>query len=277
MSHWLSGPHSSLSACVVQEFVRVREHRESDREAIVLALTTRTFKKNAIIFFEVSKGRPARFSARLGGRRGVCGVFITPAGSSCLKIKPVHGSFSLLILSDRCVVCVSAGGASVCALMSGLRSTSRPVRPPHHSASPAAGGHGPQSKRHAHRMFLVLSLSGLSCAELHGNLSQGQRLEALDRFRRKEVDILLATDLASRGLDIPGVEAVVNVRMPKDLATYVHRVGRTGAHTLSRAEAHAHIHAHANSCVRAFICTRTAVRAHSCTRDRLFALHGGCC
>ena len=82
-------------------------------------------------------------------------------------------------------------------------------------------------KHHAHRMALIFGLAGLKMAELHGNLTQQQRLQALQRFKDGEVDFLLATDVASRGLDIPGVETVINFDMPKVLATYIHRVGRT--------------------------------------------------
>ena len=59
-----------------------------------------------------------------------------------------------------------------------------------------------EKKSEAHRLQIVLGLLGLHCAELHGDLNQTQRLQALDRFAKKEVDFLLATDVAARGLDI---------------------------------------------------------------------------
>ncbi|KIY35616.1 ATP-dependent RNA helicase DRS1 [Cryptococcus gattii E566] len=84
-----------------------------------------------------------------------------------------------------------------------------------------------RSKALAHQMRIVFGLFGLKAAELHGNLTQEQRLQALNDFKASTVDYLLATDLASRGLDIKGVETVINYDMPGQLAQYTHRVGRT--------------------------------------------------
>mmetsp|Transcript_7461 Transcript_7461/g.15574 ORF Transcript_7461/g.15574 Transcript_7461/m.15574 type:complete len:937 (-) Transcript_7461:66-2876(-) len=83
------------------------------------------------------------------------------------------------------------------------------------------------TKAAAHRLMIICGLCGIKCAELHGNLTQTQRLEALEAFREGNVNVLLATDLAARGLDISGVEAVVNFEMPSRVETYVHRCGRT--------------------------------------------------
>ena len=83
------------------------------------------------------------------------------------------------------------------------------------------------SKQHAHRVKVLFGLFGLVAAELHGNLTQAQRLEALDDFREGKADFLLATDLAGRGLDIRGVATVINYELPTELKTYIHRVGRT--------------------------------------------------
>ncbi|KAL9716227.1 nucleolar DEAD-box protein required for synthesis of 60S ribosomal subunit [Leucoagaricus gongylophorus] len=84
-----------------------------------------------------------------------------------------------------------------------------------------------RSKKLAHQMRIVFGLLGMKCEELHGDLSQEQRLRALQLFRDGNVDFLMATDLAARGLDIKGVETVINYDMPAQLAQYLHRVGRT--------------------------------------------------
>ena len=62
---------------------------------------------------------------------------------------------------------------------------------------------------------------------LHGGMRQGARLQALREFEEKRTPILIATNLASRGLDLPEISHVINFDMPEDVETYIHRVGRT--------------------------------------------------
>ncbi|PWY90135.1 DEAD-domain-containing protein [Aspergillus heteromorphus CBS 117.55] len=84
-----------------------------------------------------------------------------------------------------------------------------------------------RQKREAHRVRIVFGLLGLKAAELHGSLSQEQRIKSVENFREGKAAFLLATDLASRGLDIKGVETVINYEAPQSHEIYLHRVGRT--------------------------------------------------
>ncbi|CAF1018963.1 unnamed protein product [Rotaria magnacalcarata] len=127
--------NQSVAPYLRQEFIRIREHREGDREAIIAALLTRTFHDRVIVFA--------------------------------------------------------------------------------------------QTKKQCHRMHVMLGLLGLKIGELHGDLNQTQRLDTLRRFKNEEIDVLLATDLAARGLDIENVKTVINFVLPNTLKHYIHRVGRT--------------------------------------------------
>ncbi|OHE98681.1 hypothetical protein CORC01_05947 [Colletotrichum orchidophilum] len=84
-----------------------------------------------------------------------------------------------------------------------------------------------RQKKDAHRARIIFGLFGLSCAELHGSMNQAQRIASVENFRDGKVNYLLATDLASRGLDIKGVDTVINYEAPQNIEIYVHRVGRT--------------------------------------------------
>ena len=77
------------------------------------------------------------------------------------------------------------------------------------------------------RLAILLRTLGFGAIPLHGQLSQSARLGALNKFRAGSREILVATDVAARGLDIPSVDVVLNYDLPPDSKTYIHRVGRT--------------------------------------------------
>ncbi len=84
------------------------------------------------------------------------------------------------------------------------------------------------TKMDADRVTRELDMRGYEAAALHGDIMQNQREKVLERFRLKKTRILVATDVAARGIDISGLSHVVNYSLPFDTATYVHRIGRTG-------------------------------------------------
>ncbi|KAM0257368.1 hypothetical protein ACHAQJ_004456 [Trichoderma viride] len=79
----------------------------------------------------------------------------------------------------------------------------------------------------AQRTAILLRTLGFGAIPLHGQLSQSSRLGALNKFKGGSREILVATDVAARGLDIPAVDVVLNLDLPQDSKTYIHRVGRT--------------------------------------------------
>src|SRR5689334_354299 len=85
-----------------------------------------------------------------------------------------------------------------------------------------------QTKRAADQVASDLERRGFAVATVHGDLGQGQRERALRAFRSGKVDVLTATEVAARGLDVDDVTHVVNYECPDDEKTYVHRIGRTG-------------------------------------------------
>jgi superfamily II DNA/RNA helicase len=85
-----------------------------------------------------------------------------------------------------------------------------------------------RTKRTAARVADDLTERGFAAAAIHGDLGQGAREQALRAFRKGKVDVLVATDVAARGIDVENVTHVVNYQCPEDDKTYLHRIGRTG-------------------------------------------------
>ena len=85
-----------------------------------------------------------------------------------------------------------------------------------------------QTKNDADNVTKMLDEKGYDVAALHGDIPQGQREKILARFRSRKTRVLVATDVAARGIDINGLSHVVNYSLPYDGATYIHRIGRTG-------------------------------------------------
>ncbi|MBL5830410.1 DEAD/DEAH box helicase [Heyndrickxia sporothermodurans] len=85
-----------------------------------------------------------------------------------------------------------------------------------------------RTKRRVDELANALNLRGYTAEGIHGDLSQAKRLSVLRKFKDGKVDVLVATDVAARGLDISGVTHVYNYDIPQDPESYVHRIGRTG-------------------------------------------------
>jgi ATP-dependent RNA helicase RhlE len=85
-----------------------------------------------------------------------------------------------------------------------------------------------RTKHGANRLAEQLGKSGFTAAAIHGNKSQGARERALGGFREGTLRVLVATDLAARGIDVEGLSLVVNYELPNVPESYVHRIGRTG-------------------------------------------------
>ncbi|UJW36414.1 DEAD/DEAH box helicase [Saccharothrix sp. AJ9571] len=85
-----------------------------------------------------------------------------------------------------------------------------------------------RTKRTAQKVADELAERGFAAAAVHGDLGQGAREQALRAFRSGKVDVLVATDVAARGIDVIDVTHVINYQTPEDEKTYVHRIGRTG-------------------------------------------------
>ena len=85
-----------------------------------------------------------------------------------------------------------------------------------------------RTKHSVQRLSDELVDRGFKAGAIHGNKNQSQRMRILEKFKRSEIQILVATDVASRGLDIPNVSHVINYDLPESYDTYIHRIGRTG-------------------------------------------------
>jgi ATP-dependent RNA helicase RhlE len=84
------------------------------------------------------------------------------------------------------------------------------------------------TKRGVSRICRDLRKGGITADEIHGDKSQNYRIKALESFRNRKIKVLVATDVAARGLDIADVSHVINFQAPKDMESYIHRIGRTG-------------------------------------------------
>jgi ATP-dependent RNA helicase RhlE len=84
-----------------------------------------------------------------------------------------------------------------------------------------------RTKHGANRVAKQLDRRGIVAMAIHGNKSQGARTRALDGFRSGKIPVLVATDIAARGIDVQGITHVINYDLPNEPETYVHRIGRT--------------------------------------------------
>jgi ATP-dependent RNA helicase DeaD len=85
-----------------------------------------------------------------------------------------------------------------------------------------------RTKRRVDELSEALTLRGYTAEGIHGDLTQAKRMSVLRKFKEGTIDVLVATDVAARGLDITGVTHVYNFDIPQDPESYVHRIGRTG-------------------------------------------------
>merc|ERR1712136_504279 len=83
-------------------------------------------------------------------------------------------------------------------------------------------------KKEAARLESSLQRAGWNCTSIHGDKSQEARTQAVESFKSGKIPLLVATDVAARGLDIPGVDYAINYSFPLTIEDYVHRIGRTG-------------------------------------------------
>eukprot|EP01057_Protomagalhaensia_wolfi_P003230 Protomagalhaensia_wolfi_Nauph_80__3229@NODE_328_length_2774_cov_8_118464_g247_i0_p2_GENE_NODE_328_length_2774_cov_8_118464_g247_i0NODE_328_length_2774_cov_8_118464_g247_i0_p2_ORF_typecomplete_len293_score51_09Helicase_C/PF00271_31/9_8e03Helicase_C/PF00271_31/4_4e30DEAD/PF00270_29/5_9e09DEAD/PF00270_29/89ERCC3_RAD25_C/PF16203_5/1_3e09UTP25/PF06862_12/0_0003Helicase_C_4/PF13871_6/0_0094_NODE_328_length_2774_cov_8_118464_g247_i01681046 len=85
-----------------------------------------------------------------------------------------------------------------------------------------------ENKRDVDEVHEYLLLKGVEAVAIHGGMSQALRTESVELFKHRRKDVLVATDVASKGLDFKAIKHVINFEMPKEMENYVHRIGRTG-------------------------------------------------
>ncbi|MDD3453571.1 MAG: DEAD/DEAH box helicase [Bacilli bacterium] len=84
------------------------------------------------------------------------------------------------------------------------------------------------TKRECDELLTNLSLKGYKAEAMHGDITQDMRIKALDRFKKNSFKVLIATDVAARGIHVDNIECVINYKLPQDYESYIHRIGRTG-------------------------------------------------
>jgi superfamily II DNA/RNA helicase len=85
-----------------------------------------------------------------------------------------------------------------------------------------------RTKHGVDKLLRELNERGFKVAAIHGNKRQSHRERALDEFKNNRIQVLLATDIASRGIDVEGITHVINYDLPQSYEDYIHRIGRTG-------------------------------------------------
>eukprot|EP00604_Paraphysomonas_vestita_P003547 CAMPEP_0174822808 /NCGR_PEP_ID=MMETSP1107-20130205/18772_1 /TAXON_ID=36770 /ORGANISM="Paraphysomonas vestita, Strain GFlagA" /LENGTH=243 /DNA_ID=CAMNT_0016042921 /DNA_START=971 /DNA_END=1699 /DNA_ORIENTATION=+ len=85
-----------------------------------------------------------------------------------------------------------------------------------------------EKKQDVDEIHEYLLIKGVSAVSIHGNKTQEERNEAIKQFKNYEKDVLIATDIAAKGLDFPDIQHVINFDMPDEIENHVHRIGRTG-------------------------------------------------
>lgn len=84
-----------------------------------------------------------------------------------------------------------------------------------------------RTKESANQLVIDIARHGFKAMAIHGNKTQGARTKSLSEFKKGEIEVLIATDIAARGIDVPDVECVFNFELPNEVENYIHRLGRT--------------------------------------------------